>query len=189
MKPINDNDINKLESLIKSKKDYRLSFLFRFNFYRTLGIFDMPQREFEITTKFFQEITDCIYDEREDDKDFSTFKLLIILSQTFYINKDGEKYYLIKTIRGHKLFNDINYIKRYLNYCINEEIEKSKKKSKIEISDKAKQDIVFATMLPFCNYMNEFGVSKPVLLEIIDSVCKEYKLSEDLRNNINMIIG
>lgn len=189
LKPINDNDINKLENLIKSKKEYRLSFLFRFNFYRTLGIFDMPQREFEITTKFFQEITDCIYDEREDDKDFSTFKLLIILSQTFYINKDGEKYYLIKTIRGHKLFNDINYIKRYLNYCINEEIEKSKKKSKIEISDKAKQDIIFATMLPFCNYMNEFGVSKPVLLEIIDSVCKEYKLSEDLRNNINMIIG
>ena len=189
LKPINESDINTFESLIKSKKDYRLSFLFRFNFYRTLGIFEMPEREFEITAKFFQEITDCIYDEREEDKDYNTLKLVIILSQTFYINRDGEKYYLIKKIRGHKLFNEINYIKKYLNYCIHEEFEKSMKKSKIELTAKAKQDIVFATILPFCNYMNEFGVSKTVLLEIIDSACKEHQLSEDLKNNINMMIG
>ena len=36
---------------------------------------------------------------------------------------------------------------------LNEEFEKSKSKSEAEISEKAKKDLVFATILPFCNYM------------------------------------
>ena len=49
-------------------------------------------------------------------------------------------------------------------------------------------DIIFATMLPFCNYMLEFGIEKDKLLEINESIYKKYELKEYLIKNINMII-
>ena len=164
------------------------AFLYRFNYYRIFGIFDMPEKEYNLTSKFFVLITDCIADNKENEEDFKTFKLLIILSQTFYVKKDGEKHYLIKDIRGHRLFNEIDYITKYLNYCINEEFQKSREKSHAEISEKSKKDIVFAIFLPFCNYMSELGVTKELLLKIKDSICEQYQLTDDLKANFNMMI-
>lgn len=188
LKPINEEELKQLENFIKSRKEYRIAFLYRFNYYRTLGIFEMPEKEYNLTSKFFVLITDCIADDKENEEDFETFKLLIILSETFYINKNGEKYYLIKDIRGHRLFSEIDYITKYLNFCINEEFEKSKEKSHAGLSEKAKKDIVFATFLPFCNYMSEFGVTKESLQKINDSICEQYQLTDDLKANLNMMI-
>ena len=186
LEAIKPGEIKKLEDFLKSRKEYRLMFLLRFNYYRTLGYFDMPEREYEITMKCFLIIMDCILKEKEED--FATFKLVIILSQTFLVNRNNEKYFLIRDIKGHKLFEDIDYIKKYLTFCINEEFDKSMKKSDKELSDKAKQDIVFATSLPFFNYMIEFGVSKKALMEINETIAKDYKLDEEILKNLNMII-
>ena len=188
LKPINEDELKQLEDFIKSRKEYRLAFLYRFNYYRTFGIYEMPEKEYNLTSKFYVLITDCIADNKENEEDFETFKLLIILSETFYVNKDGEKHYLIKDIRGNKLFNEVDYITKYLNCCINEEFQKSREKSHAEISEKAKKDIVFATFLPFCNYMSEFGVTKELLLKINDSICEQYQLTDDLKANLNMMI-
>jgi hypothetical protein len=188
LKPINEDELKQLENFIKSRKEYRLAFLYRFNYYRTFGIYEMPEKEYNLTSKFYVLITDCIADNKENEEDFETFKLLIILSETFYVNKDGDKHYLIKDIRGNKLFNEVDYITKYLNCCINEEFQKSREKSHAEISEKAKKDIVFATFLPFCNYMSEFGVTKELLLKINDSICEQYQLTDDLKANLNMMI-
>ena len=188
LKPINEDELKQLEDFIKSRKEYRLAFLYRFNYYRTFGIYEMPEKEYNLTSKFYVLITDCIADNKENEEDFETFKLLIILSETFYVNKDGDKHYLIKDIRGNKLFNEVDYITKYLNCCINEEFQKSREKSHAEISEKAKKDIVFATFLPFCNYMSEFGVTKELLLKINDSICEQYQLTDDLKANLNMMI-
>ena len=188
LKPINEDELKQLENYIKRRKEYRLAFLHRFNFYRTFGIFGMPEKEYNLTSKFYILITDCIADDKENDEDFETFKLLIILSQTFYVNKDGEKYYLIKDIRGHRLFNEIDYITKYLDCCIDEEFKKSREKSHTEISEKSKKELVFATFLPFCNYMSELGVSKELLQKINDSICEKYQLTDDLKAQLNMMI-
>ena len=188
LKPINEDELKQLEDFIKSRKEYRLAFLYRFNYYRTFGIYEMPEKEYNLTSKFYVLIADCIADNKENEEDFETFKLLIILSETFYVNKDGDKHYLIKDIRGNKLFNEVDYITKYLNCCINEEFQKSREKSHAEISEKAKKDIVFATFLPFCNYMSEFGVTKELLLKINDSICEQYQLTDDLKANLNMMI-
>ena len=188
LKPINEDELKQLEDFIKSRKEYRLAFLYRFNYYRTFGIYEMPEKEYNLTSKFYVLIADCIADNKENEEDFETFKLLIILSETFYVNKDGDKHYLIKDIRGNKLFNEVDYITKYLNCCINEEFQKSREKSHAEISEKSKKDIVFATFLPFCNYMSEFGVTKELLLKINDSICEQYQLTDDLKANLNMMI-
>ena len=186
IKPINDSDLKKLENYINKDQEFRLAFLLNINFYRTFGIFDMPEREFNITGKLFSEITDIVSNGK--DVDFQLFKLIIILSQTFYVNKDGTKFYLFNKIKGHKIFSQIDFIKQYLDSSLNEEFQKAKIKSDREITLKEKQGMVFANILSFCKYMAEFGVPKQTLLEINESFYKEYKLSQDLINDINAML-
>ena len=186
VKPINDNDVKKLENYINKEPEFRLAFLLNINFYRTSGIFDMPEKEFDITGKLFLEIIDIILSGK--DKDFQAFKLITILSQTFYVNKDGKKIYLFNKLKGHKIFSQTDFIKQYLNYSLNEEFQKVKLKSDREISLKEKQSIVFANILPFSKFMIEFGVPKQTLLEMNESLYKEYELSEDLINDINAML-
>lgn len=186
IKPINDSDLKKLENYINKDQEFRLAFLLNINFYRTFGIFDMPEREFNITGKLFSEITDIISNGK--DVDFQLFKLIIILSQTFYVNKDGAKFYLFNKIKGHKIFSQVDFIKQYLDSSLKEEFQKAKIKSDREITLKEKQGMVFANILSFCKYMAEFGVPKQTLLEINESFYKEYKLSQDLINDINAML-
>ena len=186
VKPINDNDVKKLENYINKEPEFRLAFLLNINFYRTSGIFDMPEKEFDITGKLFLEIIDIILNGK--DKDFQAFKLITILSQTFYVNKDGKKIYLFNKLKGHKIFSQTDFIKQYLNYSLNEEFQKVKLKSDREISLNEKQSIVFANILPFSKCMIEFGFPKQTLLEMNESLYKEYELSEDLINDINAML-
>jgi len=185
--PINENEVKKLENFMKKGKDFRLTFLFTLNFYRTLGIFDMPEREFEITSNIFVDIADILFEEKSDD--FQDLKLLIILSETFYVDKDGQKYYLYNKLNGHKLFNDIDYSKKYLYFSIEEEFTNSKKKSQREINSKEKNDIVFANVLPFCKYMLEFGVPKQKVVEINEELYKKYELNQTVIDNINLFLS
>ena len=184
--PINDQEITKLESFIKKGIEFRTFFLLNINFYRTFGIFDMPEREFEILGNFFWDITDIILNKKNED--FPIFKLIIILSQTFYVNRGEEKYYLFNKLKGHKLFTQIDYIKKYLKFSLDEEFQKSGLKSDRKIKNKDKQDLVFAIILSFCKCMREFGMTKQVLLEINESIYKEYELSEEIKNYINSIL-
>ena len=146
----------------------------------------MPEKEFDITGKLFLEIIDIILSGK--DKDFQAFKLITILSQTFYVNKDGKKIYLFNKLKGHKIFSQTDFIKQYLNYSLNEEFQKVKLKSDREISLNEKQSIVFANILPFSKCMIELGVPKQTLLEMNESLYKEYELSEDLINDINAML-
>ena len=133
------------------------------------------------------DIVDILYEEKNED--YQELKLLIILSETFYVDKDGQKYYLYNKLNGHKLFNDIDYSKKYLYFSIEEEFTNSKKKSQREINSKEKNDIVFANVLPFCKYMLEFGVPKQKVVEINEELYKKYELNQTVIDNINLFLS
>lgn len=186
LKPMNANDVKKLEEYIKKGKDFRICFLLKINHYRTLGVFDMPEREFEITSNIFLLITNIIYNENMEECE--TFRLICILSQTFYFNSNGEKIYLYNKIKGHKMFTKKDFLKKYIYFIIKEELDKGNNTSNRPLKSKEKKGIVFACLLPFCKIMLEFGVKKEMLLEINEALYKEYELSEDLISSINMIV-
>ena len=90
--PINDNEIQILKNYLIQDRIYQNSFLLRINNYRALGIYSMPQKEFDLISNLFLLILDFILKEKKDE-DFPILKLIIILSQTFFVNKDNQKYY------------------------------------------------------------------------------------------------
>lgn len=186
LKEINEKEVDSLEKSF-NKKEYRIIFLKRLNNYRALGIFDIPKKEFEIICRFFKIIADKISEERDND----SMKFMLILSQTFYMDKDGQKYYIQKELKGHKLFNEKECMEKYIRFCINEEIEKMKeniKKNNLAENNDSFSTIAFSHLLPFCNNMIEFGMQKELLMELIEPLFEEYKVTEEMKKNIQEII-
>ena len=118
-------------------------------------------------------------------------KFLLILSQTFYMDKDGQKYYIQKELKGNKLFNEKECMEKYIRFCINEEIEKVKeniKKNNLNEKNYSFSTIAFSHLLPFCNNMIDFGMKKELLMELIEPIFEEYKVTEEMKQNIQEII-
>jgi hypothetical protein len=186
LKEINEKEVDSLEKYF-NKKEYRIIFLKRLNNYRAIGIFDIPKREFEIICRFFKIIADKIYEEKDND----SMKYMLILSQTFYMDKDGQKYYIQKELKGNKLFNEKECMEKYIRFCINEEIEKVKeniKKNNLSEKNYSFSTIAFSHLLPFCNNMIDFGMKKELLMELIEPIFEEYKVTEEMKQNIQEII-
>ena len=103
LKPINEEETQFLQNYLLKNKIYINTFLQRINNFRTLGIFEIPDREYEIIGNIFILILDSISIEKTEE-DYSIIKYLMILSQTFYNNKEGKKNYLSEKLKGNKIF-------------------------------------------------------------------------------------
>jgi hypothetical protein len=73
--PINDEEINILQNYLPKNRIYIMTFLQRINNFRTLGIFEIPEREYEIIGNIFKLILDCISKEKTEE-DYSIIKLI-----------------------------------------------------------------------------------------------------------------
>ena len=188
IRPISDEEIESLSNSL-NKREYRFLFLQRLNNFRGMGAFEIPYREFKIITDFFKIIVDIISKEKE--KDFPCIEYILILSQTFFTNKDGKKLYIQNEIKGHKLFNDKNFWNIYIKKTINKEIKKMKdniKRNNLHFNKISCDSIAFSHLLPFCNNMIDLGMPKEILMEIIEPLFKEYQVNEEMKKNINEII-
>jgi len=182
--PINDNEIQILKNYIIQDRIYQNSFLLRINNYRALGIYSMPQKEFDLISNLFLLILNFILKEKKDE-DFPILKLIIILSQTFFVNKDNQKYYLNHKLKGHKLFDEIDFLYQYIKNIINEEVEKTKQNKKITSSNKLMKEFIFSTVFPSFTILKQLGVNKEQLKKIVEFLDKDYELGEEYKKIIN----
>ena len=186
--PINDEEIKKLKNYLSKYKEYRKSFLQIINNYRTFGKYEMPEREFELIGNYFVQIIDYILKEKSEE-DFNSVETIVVLSQTFYINKNGKKYYLINKLKGHKLFLETEFFTKYLKSCIKKDIEDSKLPSNKKLLTTSEiEDIIIANILPFYRNMKDLNVPEKQVKIIIDIIYKEYDIKNDIENSFNFNI-
>ena len=119
--PIKDEEVTLLISLL-NKPIYRFDFLKIFNLFRAQGMCEMPKREFEITKKIFLFIADKINEET----DVLSSKLILILSQTFYIKENDQKIYIFKYLQNHEMFTNLVVWEKYLTEMIEADLNRSK---------------------------------------------------------------
>ena len=114
---------------------------------------------------------------------------LVILSQTFFVNKNEEKIYLFKDLKGHKILNNKEIWEKYLDFSINKEILKSRETNrinKINSHEISAGDIGFSHTLSFCKNMKDFGMDTNLILKIIEPIIEKYKISEE---NKQILLG
>ena len=182
-----------LINLIK-KPRYKSFFLIILSKQRTKGRFKRSEK----LIKDLVEIIINILDSSEIENDFESAKNCIVLSETFYYEKDenkkvkdGKKIFLIDFIKYYKWFQDLNFWEGIIENMIQKEILKNEKiniKNKtIETDEEIKAKISnfgFSIVLSYTNTMIEFNISKEDINKIVQIFVEKYNIDENIAKTI-----
>ena len=173
---ISKAEVEEFEEMLK-KKQNRVIFIQQLSQFRTRGIFDIPEKEYKILSRLFNKIAKLV----ESEEDFDSAINIIILSQTYYINKNNKKEYLHNAIMNNELFKSKKFWETFINYSIDKEIEKCKQNDKkncknIKENEANNGNIAFAQLMSMINNMIEFELDINIVEEIILPIIKQYKI-------------
>ena len=175
-----------------SIREHRKYFLLRINNFRTLGEFSMPLEIFNYTTKVFSAISKNLFYENEKNEnklDIGNSQLVIILSQTFYYLKNGEKVYIQNELSKEEIYHKDEFWNLLLKSMINMELENLKMNPNQKVKNiELEESIVFSQILSFVSGMPGFGISVEDIKKIIMPFVNQYKIGEKNLEIINNMI-
>ena len=200
LKYVHNNDIQQLYKLL-NKHHNRAVCLQSMSHFRTSGKFCIPPKIFEIIGKCLL----IIIDQVTKDEDYRMAKTAMILSQTYFkLDDKNEKYYLQNVIKKHKLFSTMEFWSKSLDNSIKNEINRTKNIKKEEnISNNNNKideniiekdniekysDMAFAQIVSSVNSMIDFDIKIEDIKTIIEPKIEEYKLNENHKQNIHLVI-
>ena len=187
---------NKLFKLFDEGKEHIMYFLKILNCHRAKDISNIHKNTFIFLGEAFEYITKISLGKR----DVEIFRLLFILSLTYYYIEDNNKRYLIEFIENFPEFKGIdfweNYYENFLNYEIqnspeiyedineknltNEEIVKEKIE-KYNIS-------LFSNLLMIIHNMIDFKLDKDFILKYISKINDKYKLTNEQLEQVKVFL-
>ena len=174
---ITEEEKQNLFSLI-TKKENRTIFLSRLNKIRTFGNFEFQKTQFDNVIKILLIMLDQILTE----KDYHSFNLCMILTQTFYLNENGEKSYMFKYIKSHKIFQSEETWRKTIDCFIEEEENKYEtiiKNLSIKKNINKINEMIFAQLLSIANNMIEFDLDINLAEKIILDSFKKHTINEE----------
>ena len=194
LKYVHENDIKQLYKLLNNHHN-RAVCLQTISHFRTSGKFCIPPKVFDIIGKCLLIIIDNVI----KDEDYKMAKTAMILSQTYFKMDDkNEKYYLQNVIKDHKLFSNNEFWEKTLDNSLKNEINRVKNikkenefKNEINIEDENIEkynDIAFGQIVSLVNSMIDFDINIEIIKKIIEPKIEEYKLNENHRQNINLVM-
>ena len=194
LKYVHENDIQQLYKLLNNHHN-RAVCLQTISHFRTSGKFCIPPKVFDIIEKCLLIIIDNVI----KDEDYKMAKTAMILSQTYFKMDDkNEKYYLQNVIKDHKLFSNNEFWEKTLDNSLKNEINRVKNikkenefKNEINIEDENIEkynDIAFGQIVSLVNSMIDFDINIEIIKKIIEPKIEEYKLNENHRQNINLVM-
>ena len=185
-------DIKKLNKLLDDHKN-RIIFLQDLTTFRAKGFHGIPKDIFDMLSELFILMCNTI----ARDKDYTTAKNIIILSQTYYYLKDGVKHYLQEMIQDNDIFKNYKFWEGYTLYCLEKEMIKSIKNEKkngtlIKKTKKQSDDIyatvAFSQLISVADNMISFNFETKKIKEIVKPLIKHYNIKEESIQIIDQIL-
>lgn len=167
----------------------RIIFLQKFSDYRARGKFVLCDKDYILLSQLYNIICDKI----KKDSDYHAAEMVIILSQTYYIEEGKKRKYLQESFKGNKLFKDKNFWEEFLCYSINKEIMKTLQRDQLVKEDKENSDykysnVVFTQILTLIDNMFEFDLDSEIVKEVLNPKISYYRLNDEFKQTINDII-
>ena len=177
---------NELISLLK-EKSYKSYFLATLSKQRTKGRY---RRSLSLL-KNLSEIIKYILEDSKKTNDYDAAKNCIILSQTFYFErqfgKELKKKYLFDYIKNNEWINSIDFWVKLTENMIESEInnsEKIAKKQKTKESSEQRKiridNIVFSQIISYTSLMIEFSIQKEEIIKVADFYIKKHNIDKSL---------
>ena len=158
----------------------RIIFLQKFSDYRARGKFVLCDKDYILLSQLYNIICDKI----KKDSDYHAAEMVIILSQTYYIEEGKKRKYLQESFKGNKLFKDKNFWEEFLCYSINKEIMKTLQRDQLVKEDKENSDykysnVVFTQILTLIDNMFEFDLDSEIVKEVLNPKISYYRLNDE----------
>ena len=175
-----DNSFNEIIVTPKGKK----IFADVFNEYRSNGIFTMNRNGFEMLSMLLTRILNQI----EKDHDVEAAMSVMILAQTFYLDKQdiakidgeykGEKIFLQNSIRDHKIWSNKETWEKAIEISINQEINGESVEEETEEEKEMRiKNIIFGKLGAFTTNMLYFNKNGKDVEDVIINYAKKSQLS------------
>ena len=191
---ISEEDKNELYKLLKEDEYYQKLFLSILNRVRADCKF-MKDKEI---INIIGNVLNIIIDTSGTKKDYDSFKLCIILSQTFYYEDDKKKRaYILDLIKKNSWFHNADFWRNYIDLQIIKEFFKyqdiNKEKNlnifmKCNVSGhmaKNVAEILFSQLMPHITNMVELNVDKKLIVRICEEFINKYNYLD--QNNIDIL--
>ena len=163
-------------------------FLKIFNDYRTKGKFNFDKNAFE----FFGEIFQYINNISLNNDDIDIYKLVYIISSTFFYDDGKKKHFLIDYIKNHAKYKNFSFWINYLENQIKCELsnyKNNKSEKEIQINEqKFLKTISFSTLLSVIKNMSDLQIDNKFINEFVNKVNEKYSMNEIQLQTINILL-
>ena len=150
----------------------------------------MPERVFNIINNILENCLKEIFDEK--NKYIKLISSIAMISCTFYIIKNREKYYFKENLKGNEIFTSMEFWNNYTIMLIEEDFKKSENDSKNnyeEIYKKKINDILMAKILPVAVTMKKFGIDNDIIYKNFCVLIDKYQMDEKSKQLLLSLIN
>ena len=179
----------KVKDYFKLGVIYRLSFIQYLNNKRAKGKLELNKKASESLGSILLNISK--YSMKE--KDYSLFKLISILSMTYYFVEDGQKIYISKYISKCEELNNKQFWINYLKTAIDVDLKKSNDLEKpisgysyTELKNMKSQKLnilIYSNIFSVAKIMTDFRLSKEFVIEWLNIVVDNILYIDDTQKN------
>ena len=192
----NEEQKNKLFKLLNEEKEYILYFFKILNNHRSKENTIINKEKLQFLGEAFEYITKISLNKQ----DVEIFKLLFILSTTYYYKENNDKIYLFKYIKNFKEFQEKefwdNYFENFVKFELKNTLitygpinEKNKPNEEIKKEKEHKYKIsLFSNLLMVIQNMLDFGLNNSFINEYVQSINIKYKLNKSELEQIELYL-
>lgn len=184
LEQISNSEVEHLIELLNNNEINMHKFFLLLNNYRAKGKYELNEKTFNILVQIFNMTQDFLLEK----KDASLENLIIILSQTFFIKKNLNKYYIVNDIKNHEIFKSEEFWKNQLKIKIEEQLTKinnNTKRMNLNLSEKESQkqkdETIFSQFVPISANMKEFGLNSDIILNIANQIFESYNTGDETK--------
>ena len=184
LEQISNSEVEHLIELLNNNEINMHKFFLLLNNYRAKGKYELNEKTFNILVQIFNMTQDFLLEK----KDASLENLIIILSQTFFITKNVNKYYIVNDIKNHQIFKSEEFLKNQLKIKIEEQLTKinnNTKRMNLNLSEKESQkqkdETIFSQFVSISANMKEFGLNSDIILKIANQIFESYNTGDETK--------
>ena len=176
-----------LYKYLEEDRECRMYFLMILGNKRANAVVNLPKGLFNTIIKIFKLISDKIFNEI----DLDSAKHLMIMSQTYYTQKNKDKIYIFDQIKNHPLYQKEEFWSQYIKDEISETFKKKELNDKdigkhLNENEKNKRnnELIFPQLITISESMSNFGLDRQKIANIITPFFDTYNLNENTKNLI-----
>ena len=181
---IPSDKMEEFKQIISTPKG-RIEFCRVFNYYRSQGLFIIPETSY----KLVGDLVILVLDEVDKVNDIDTAFTILILSQTYYAgssHKRPEKLFLHTHIQKHPIWSKDSFWEKAIETGIKESSDPIKDKETEEEKKHRIQSLILSRLTTIAQSMIQLNHDTESVTKLVIGHAKNCNLSEDLINELNV---